>query len=79
MFVSVHSLTKTLYDSEAISVTCPTTTGEITILDHHRPLITELKKGMIKIVDLNKKEEYIPIRSGFLEVQEESRVKFIID
>ena len=69
MHLGIYSLEKVLYRGEASSVNCPTESGEITILDHHRPLISLLKKGIIKVLDENKKEHYIPVLSGFLEVK----------
>ena len=69
MELSVYSLKKVLFDGKAESLTCATTTGEITVLDHHEPLVTELAKGVLKIVDGERKEHYIPISSGFLETK----------
>ncbi len=79
MKLSIYSLKKILYDAEAESVNCQTETGEITVLDHHRPLISALKKGVIKIVDRESKEHYIPVSNGFLKVDFGSRVKFIVE
>ena len=73
MRIGVYSLQRVLYRGEAASVNCQTATGEITILNHHRPLISILKKGVMKIVDGEKKEHYIPVESGFLEVRRETR------
>ena len=79
MKLSIYSLKKVLYEGDAESVNCQTESGEITILDHHRPLITTLKAGNIKIVDTSKKEHYIPVSSGFLEVGSENRAKLIVE
>lgn len=70
---------KVLYQGEAESVNCQTATGEITILDHHRPLISILRKGTMKIVDRGKKEHYIPISAGFLEVRSGDEAKFLVE
>ncbi len=69
MHVSVYSLKNVLYEGEAKSVNCKTRLGEITVLDHHRPLISALTKGIVKIVDSENQEHYIPMGSGFLEVR----------
>ncbi len=69
MKLSIYSLKKILYDGEAVSVNCKTKSGEITILDLHRPLLSALVPGVIKIVDGNKKEEYINTSSGFVEIK----------
>jgi F-type H+-transporting ATPase subunit epsilon len=69
MNLSIYSLKKILFQGEVESVNCKTATGEITVLEHHRPLISVLKEGIIKIIDKNKKEHYIPVSAGFLEVK----------
>ena len=79
MQLSIYSLEKILFNGSAREVNCPTQSGEITILDHHEPLISILKKGTIKIIDSETKEHYIPISSGFLEVKSGSQVKFLIE
>jgi len=79
MQLGVYSLEKVLYHGDAVSVNCRTATGEITILDHHRPLISILKKGVMKIVDKNEKEHYINVSSGFLNVSKGNRMKILIE
>lgn len=79
MQLGVYSLEKVLYHGEAVLVNCRTATGEITILDHHRPLISVLKKGVIKIVDKNEKEHYINANSGFLEMNSGNEIKILIE
>ncbi|MEK7094238.1 MAG: hypothetical protein AAB903_02775 [Patescibacteria group bacterium] len=79
MHVAVHSLKKTLFDGEAVSLNCKTTSGEVTILDHHRPLVTVLQKGTVVIIDKNQKEYFIPIDSGFLETTSENKTKLIVN
>jgi F0F1-type ATP synthase epsilon subunit len=79
MRVGVYSLQKVLYQGDAESVNCQTAAGEITILDHHRPLISILKKGVMKIIDQEKKEHYIPVSSGFLEVRSGDEAKFLVE
>ncbi|HUY69491.1 MAG TPA: F0F1 ATP synthase subunit epsilon [Candidatus Tyrphobacter sp.] len=78
MTVGVYALEKILYRGEASSVNCPTQDGEITILDHHRPLISLLKNGVIKILDKSGETKYISVASGFLEVQPQGRVKILL-
>ena len=79
MRISVYSLQKVLYQGEADSVNCQTATGEITILNHHRPLISILREGTMKIVDQEKKEHYIPVVSGFLEVRSGDEARFLVE
>lgn len=68
-----------MFDAEAESATFDTTTGQITVLDNHEPLITTLKEGLIKIIDKNKKENYIEVKDGFLEVRGHGNVRAIIE
>lgn len=79
MKLGVYSLQKVLFRGEATEVNCKTRAGEITILDHHEPLISILEKGIVKIIDNNKKEWYIPVSSGFLEVRGANEVRFLIE
>jgi len=79
MKLSVYSLNKVHYEGEVVSVNLKTTTGEITILDNHQPIISELTTGTMKIVDTNQQEHYVPVLSGFLEVDAENHAKIVID
>ena len=58
---------------------CNTRVGEITILDHHEPIISILEKGTMTIVDGEGKEIYIPVASGFLEVDAGSQAKILVE
>ncbi len=79
MTIGVYSLQKVLYQGEAEAVNCKTAIGEITILDHHRPLISILRKGVMKIIDKEKKEHYIPVSSGFVEVRSGDEARFLVE
>ena len=79
MTVGVYSLQKVLFQGEAREINCNTKLGEITILNHHEPLISILEKGTMKIVDENNKEWYIPVSSGFLEVNSRNQAKILVE
>lgn len=79
MKLGVYSLQKVLFKGDALSVNCNTKAGEITILDDHEPLISILERGTMKIVDENKKEWYIPVSSGFLEVRSGNQAKILVE
>lgn len=79
MKVAIISPRKILFEGEAVSVNCKTTNGEITILDHHRPLITELAAGTIKVVGTDHKENYVPATSGFLEMLATNTARLLVD
>ncbi len=78
MKLAIYSLKKILFDGEAASINCKTASGEITVLDHHRPLISMLKAGTMKIIDKNHEEHYIPVSSGFIEVNFQNRARCIV-
>lgn len=79
MKTSVVSLTKTLYDGEAIACTLPTAIGEITILPKHRPLISILTAGTARITEPSGSVVKLQITSGFLEVGPDHTVHILID
>lgn len=79
MKLSIYSLRKTLYEGNAKSVNCQTKAGEITILDKHRPLVSMLKEGVIKIIDENEKENFVNAKSGFLEIKPDNEARFIVE
>ena len=78
MKLNVYSLQKVLFKGEAKSINCKTANGEITILDHHLPIISILAPGVMKIVDSDNKDAYIPVRSGFLEVRSGNEAHFLV-
>ncbi|MFH0890481.1 MAG: F0F1 ATP synthase subunit epsilon [Candidatus Liptonbacteria bacterium] len=79
MRLSVYSLKKVLYQGEASSINCKTALGEITILNNHRPLLSVLKEGDIVVLDGKKQEHFLPVKSGFLEVNKENQVRMIVE
>jgi len=79
MKLAIYSLKKVLYEGEVESVNCKTAMGEITVLAHHRPLISVLMPGTVKVTDVAKQEHYFPVQSGFLEVNAMNQVKIIAD
>lgn len=79
MKLRIYSLKRTLFQGEAELLNCETLSGEITVLDNHKPLITVLRAGTIKILDKNKKEHYIPVSSGFMEIRSGSEGMLIVE
>ena len=79
MYLKILSLKGIQYDGEVSSVNAKTTSGEITILNHHLPLITVLAKGRLRIKDAGGKEIIIPNSSGFLEVSKNNQASALID
>lgn len=79
MKLEVLSLAGVQYNGEVKSVNAQTTSGQITVLDHHLPLITVLAKGRLIIKDAAGKETVIPTKSGFFEVSEGNKASALID
>lgn len=82
MELTVYSLKGVLYQGQAISVTLPTPNGQITVLDHHQPLLTLVAGGQLLIRE-NLSEDSSPktidILSGFLEVSPDNHVRFLVE
>jgi len=79
MKLGVYSLKKVLFQGDAKSVNCNTRSGEITVLDNHEPLISILEKGTMTIVDAQGEKHYIPVGSGFLEIDSGSQAKILVE
>lgn len=69
--ITIITPEKTLVDTEADEVVIPTTTGELTILPHHIPLVTQVATGIV-ILKLHGKEETIAVDGGFIHVTDKS-------
>jgi len=79
MELKVLSLKGLEYKGEINSLNVKTTSGEITVLDHHRPLITILTKGTAVIIGKENQKTKLEISSGFLEVSPDNRISVLID
>lgn len=67
LHIQIITPEKTLIDHEADEVVIPTTTGELTILPQHVPLITQVADGIV-VIKHNGKDETLAIDGGFTEV-----------
>ena len=74
MRVSIHSIQQTLYDGEAEKVICWTPQGQITVLDHHLPLISRLTGPNLTVMEAGGERREMPLQGGFLEVRPGSEV-----
>lgn len=79
MNLVITSLRGIEYTGDIKSLNIRTTSGEITILNHHRPLVTVLEKGTAHIVDSKDNKKEIAISSGFLEISPANTVNVLID
>lgn len=77
MKLSIISLKGAEFEGEISSLNLKTTSGEITVLDNHRPLITQLAKGQAVIIKEDGEKFCFDIESGFLEVGERNQVNLL--
>lgn len=70
----IASVGETLFDGPAISATLSGSAGEFTVLAHHEPLITTLKKGVITVRDATGEKQQFQIESGVFEVSDNRAV-----
>lgn len=56
------------FDGDAMSITCPGSEGELTVLRNHEPFVSVLKKGNVRVRDKEGKEKVFEIEKGILEV-----------
>ena len=79
MNIQITSLKSIEYEGDIKSLNIKTTSGEITVLNYHRPIVTVLEKGTAHIVDSKDNKKDIAINSGFLEVSPTNTVNVLID
>ena len=79
MKLSVISLKGVEFDGEVTSLNLKTATGEITVLDKHRPLMTALVPGKANIIKKDGERTTLNIVSGFLEVGEASQITLLVN
>jgi len=68
MKLSIYSLQSTLFEGEVESLTLPTTTGEITVLDNHLPLISLVKPGEVHYTHFGTKKA-VKLAGGVIEIR----------
>ncbi|KAA6343896.1 ATP synthase epsilon chain [termite gut metagenome] len=70
LHLDIVSPEKKLFTGEVTSVTLPGIAGSFSILRHHAPIISSLKKGTITFVT-GGNEQTIDIQGGFVEFSDE--------
>ena len=79
MKVAVYSIQQTLYEGEAEKVICATPLGQMTVLDHHIPLVSNLTGPAIEVVKKDGGRQKIEVASGFIEVRPESEAVILVN
>ncbi|MBI5221832.1 MAG: F0F1 ATP synthase subunit epsilon [Candidatus Magasanikbacteria bacterium] len=70
---------KIIYQNDQVDqVSIPTSTGEITVLPNHIPLVSILKSGEM-IFKENGQDNYFAVSGGFLEVKDGNEVIILAD
>ena len=78
MRLNIISLKGLEFEGEVISVNLKTTSGEITVLDNHQPLLTQLTVGQAVVVKEDGEKINFKINSGFLEVGEGNQASLLL-
>lgn len=73
MKLAIYALEKTLFEGEVESLTLPTATGEITVLDDHVPLISLVNSGEVRYTHSGT-QKITNISGGVIEVRLGSEV-----
>lgn len=68
MNLEILSPEKKIFEGTVKSVEFPGSEGRFGVLDHHAPLISNLSKGEITIVDSENRAHQIQISGGVVEV-----------
>jgi len=75
---SVITPEKKVYENEVFQVSIPTTTGEITVLPGHIPMVSVLQAGEMRIKDKDGEHPYA-VSAGFLEVRANNELVILAD
>jgi F-type H+-transporting ATPase subunit epsilon len=68
MFLEIITPDKKLFSGEVKSILLPGSDGKFGILDKHAPIISSLKQGTLKIVDLEEQKQTFEIKGGVVEM-----------
>ena len=68
MNVEIITPESTLYTGEATYVFLPGSDGSLGVMNNHAPLISSLKKGIVKVKDSAGKEHKFDVKGGTVEV-----------
>lgn len=76
--LSVVSQEKELLSTDVDQVSLPTSTGQITVLPDHIPLLSQLQTGELSYL-IDEKQESIVISSGIVDVGDDNHITVIVD
>jgi F-type H+-transporting ATPase subunit epsilon len=68
MKVEIITPEQTLFEGEGSFVFLPGSDGSLGVLNNHAPLISSLKKGVVRVKDNGGKEHRFEVKGGTVEV-----------
>ncbi len=68
MKLTIVTPEKEVYASEIAAISLPTPEGEITVLPHHIPLITQIAPGELIITKIDNNKDFYATGGGFAEI-----------
>jgi F0F1-type ATP synthase epsilon subunit len=80
MQTKIVTLSGVLFEGESKAVNAKTQSGEITLLDHHQPLITALaKESRVKVEKTSGEHEEFGTKGGFLHMNADNTLTILVD
>ena len=70
---------RTLFEEEIVSATLPTESGEVTILDNHVPIVSNLTAGVAEMTRKDGSAEDVALSGGFIQIGEDNRITVLAD
>lgn len=77
MKLSIYSIKQTILETEAEKVTLPAINGQITVLDHHLPMITLVNPGNVAYYTSQNQWQKIAFSGGIVEIRPGSELIFL--
>lgn len=77
--LTVLSAERELYSGSAVALTAVTESGEITVLAHHLPLVSNLHAGELKIQKSDGETDWLFAGGGVLEFTPENECRVLAD
>jgi F-type H+-transporting ATPase subunit epsilon len=70
MHIEIINPQKALFSGEAVVVQFPGKEGSFEVMENHAPLVAVLKKGKVRIISTDKKETFLEVEGGVVEVKD---------
>lgn len=70
---------RVLFEEEIASATLPTEAGEITVLEHHIPIVSNLMPGVAEITFKSGSVEDVALSGGCIQVGDEGNITILAD